>query len=73
MVMLKIINRFNLIYQVIDYEEYEYYKEVPLITNENPAVKNNILNLLKNREDLKKLATSDYGNEIQQDLNAIVG
>ena len=54
MVMLKIINRFNLIYQVIDYEEYEYYKEVPLITNENPAVKNNILSLLKNREDLKK-------------------
>ena len=75
MVMLKIINRFNLIYQVIDYEESQYYKEVPLITNENPAVKNNILNLLKNREDLKKwlLATSDYGNEIQQDLNAIVG
>ena len=75
MVMLKIINRFNLIYQVIDYEKYQYYKEVPLITNENPAVKNNILNLLKNREDLKKwlLATSDYGNEIQQDLNAIVG
>ena len=30
---------------------------------------------MKNREDLKKwlLATSDYGNEIQQDLNAIVG
>ena len=45
------------------------------ITNENPAVKNNISNLLKNREDLKKwfLATSDYGNEIQQDLNVIVG
>ena len=34
-----------------------------------------ILNLLKNREDLKKwlLATSDYVNEIQQDLNAIGG
>ena len=34
-----------------------------------------ILNLLKNREDLKKqlLGTSHYVNEIQQDLNAIVG
>ena len=32
-------------------------------------------NLIRNRDDLKKwlLATSNYGNEIQQDLNAIVG
>ena len=54
-----------------DYEQSQYYKEIPFITNENPAVKNNILNLLKNTEDLKAwlLATSDYGNEIQQDLN----
>ena len=37
-----------------DYKESQYYKEVPFITNENPAVENNILNLLKNREDLKK-------------------
>ena len=30
---------------------------------------------MKNREDLKKwlLATSDYGNEILQDLNVMVG
>ena len=57
-----------------DYEESQYYKEVPHITNESPAVKNNLLNLLRNREDLKKwlLATSYYGNEIQEDLNAIV-
>ena len=57
-----------------DYKESQYYKEVPFITNENTAVKNNILNLFKNREYLKKwlLATSEYGNEIQQDLNAIV-
>ena len=57
-----------------DYEESQYYKEVPHITNESPAVKNNLLNLLRNREDLKKwlLSTSYYGNEIQEDLNAIV-
>ena len=58
-----------------DFEESQYYKEVPFITNESPSVKNNLLNLLRNREDLKKwlLKTSDYGNEIQEDLNAIVG
>ena len=57
-----------------DYEESQYYKEVPYITNKIPAVENNLLNLLRNREDFKKwlLATSDYGNEMQEDLNAIV-
>ena len=32
------------------------------------------MNLLRSREDFKKwlLATSDYGNEIQEDLNVIV-
>ena len=55
-----------------DYEESQYYKEVPHITNESPAVKDCVLNLLRNREDFKKwlLATSDYGNEIQENLNA---
>ena len=53
-----------------DYEESQYYKGVRFITNEISAVKNNLLNCLRNREDLKKwlLATSDYGNEIQEDL-----
>ena len=57
-----------------DYEESKYYKEVLYLTNKNPAVKNNLLNLLRNRENLQKwlLAISDYGNEIQEDLNAIV-
>ena len=58
-----------------DFEESQYHKEVPFITNESPAVKYKLLNLLRNRKDLKKclLATSNYGNEIQEDLNAIVG
>ena len=58
-----------------DYEESQYYKELAYITNQGPAVENNFLNLLRNREDLKNrlLATSDYGNEIQEDLNAVVG
>ena len=50
MVILKII-QFNL---PSDYEESQYYKEIPHITNESPAVKKNLLNLLRNREDLKK-------------------
>ena len=57
-----------------DYEESQYYKEVPYITNQNPAIENDILNLIRNRDDLRKwfLATSDYGNETQVDVNAIV-
>ena len=71
MAILKII-QFNL---PSDYEESQYYKEIPHITNESPAVKNNLLNLLRNREDLKKWlsGTSNCGNEIQENLNAIVG
>ena len=58
-----------------NYEENQYIKRLPYITNKGPAVENQILNVLKNREDLKKwlLATSEYGEEIQEDLNAIVG
>ena len=42
-----------------NYEESQYYKEVPHITNESPAVKNNLLNLLRNREEIKKMAISN--------------
>ena len=53
-----------------DYKESQHYKEVLKISNKNPAVENNLLNLLRNREDLKKwlLATSDYGNEYKKIL-----
>ena len=46
------------------------------ISNKNdPAVKNNLLNAVKNREDLQKyiLATSDLGEELQKDINIITG
>ena len=57
-----------------DYEELQYLKEVPYLNNKNPVVENNLLNLLRNRDDFKKwlLATGEYGNEVQEDLNAIV-
>ena len=58
-----------------NYEESQYIKRLPYITNKGPDFSNKFLDLLRNWEDLKKclLATSDYGNELQEDLNAIVG
>ena len=58
-----------------NFEENFYYDKVPYLTNHTPEVENKLINLIKNRDDLKKwlLATSPYGEEIQQDLNAVVG
>ena len=42
-----------------NYEESEYMKRLPYITSKAPAVENNVLNVLKNREDLKKMVISD--------------
>ena len=57
------------------YETSQYVKRLPYITNKGPDFGNNVIELINSREDLKKclLATSEYGNEIQVDLNAIVG
>ena len=54
-------NQFNL---PSDYEESQYLKEVPYLNNKNHVVENNLLNLLRNGDDLKKwlLATGEYGN-----------
>ena len=58
-----------------NYENSQYLKRLPYITSKGPAVENQVINTLNNRDDLKKwlLVTSDYGQEIQEDLNAIVG
>ena len=58
-----------------NYETSQYIKRLPYITNKGPDFDNKVIDLINNREDLKKwlLATSEYGNEIQEDLNAIVG
>ena len=57
-----------------NYGESQYIKRLPCITNKGPDFNNKVLDLLRNREDFEKwfLATSDYGNELQEDLNAIV-
>ena len=58
-----------------NYEESFYLNEVAHLTNRDPVVENNLINLIKNRDDFKKwlLATGDYGKDIEDDLNAIVG
>ena len=58
-----------------NFEESSYLSKVFHLMRTDPAVENDFINLIKNRDDLKKwlLATSDFGNEIQDDFNAIVG
>ena len=57
------------------YEESEYIKRLPYIRNKDPHYSNSIIDLMNNRDDLKKylVATSNYGEELQEDLNAIIG
>ena len=40
----------------------------------NPTFQNSIINVVNNRSDLRKflLATSDYGRNIQENINSIV-
>ena len=46
-----------------------------LYNKDDPAVKNSVLDAVKNRVDLQNwiLATSDFGQELQQDINEITG
>ena len=59
-----------------NFEENQYLNRIGYISNkDDPAVKTNILDAVKYREDLQKwiLATSDFGRELQQDINEITG
>ena len=49
-----------------NFEESFFPDKVPYLTKRDPATENDLINLIKNRDDFKKwlLATSDYGNEI---------
>ena len=56
--------------------ENKLFDRIGYISNkDDPILKNNILNAIRNREDLQKfiLATSDLGNELQEDINKITG
>ena len=48
-----------------NYKESFYLKEVPHLTIKNPPIENNLLNLIRNRDDLKNwlLATGKYGTK----------
>ena len=72
-VMWKIINKFNLIYQVN--LKSLYLSKVLHLMRKDATVANDLINLIKNRDNLKKwlLATSDFDDKIQDDLNAVVG
>ena len=59
-----------------NYEENQYLNRVGYLSNkDDPAVKNSVLDAVKNRVGLQKwiLATSDFGQELQQDINKITG
>ena len=58
-----------------NFEESFYLDKALYLTNQDPAVENKLINLIKNRDDLKRwlLTTSDYGAELEQNLNAVVG
>ena len=57
-----------------NYKESQYLNRVGYLSNKDDlAVKNNLLDAVKNRKDLQKwiLATSEFGQELQQDINEI--
>ena len=58
-----------------NYEASLYIKRLPYITNKDPDFDNEVIDLINNREYFKKwlLVRSDYSDEIQEDINAIVG
>ena len=58
-----------------EYKESQYIKRLPYIHDKGPEFSNSIINIIKNCDDLKKwlLASSDFGQELQEDLNAVVG
>ena len=56
-----------------NYEESQYIKRLPYIRDNGSQFDNSIINVIQNPNDLEKwlLATSDYGRELQEDLNAV--
>ena len=52
----------------------QYIKRLPYIRNEGPDLQNSLADVVNNRSDLRKflLATSDYGRDIQENINTIV-
>ena len=58
-----------------NYRASQYFKKLPYLYNTNDSdLQNSIVDTLNNRTDLRKylLATSDYGRNIQENINSVV-
>ena len=57
-----------------NYGASQYIKRLPYISREDPNFQNSIIDIVNNRSDLRKclLATSDYGRNIQENINSLV-
>ena len=57
-----------------NYGASQYIKRLSYIRNEDPIFKKSIIDIVNNRSDLRKflLTTSDYGKNIQENINAVV-
>ena len=56
-----------------NYRAGQYIKRLPCIGNEDPNFQNSIIDIVNNRSNLRKflLDTSDYGRDIQENINAV--
>ena len=57
-----------------NYRASQYIRRLPYIRNEDPNFINSIIHIANNRSDFRKflLATSDYGKNIQENINAVL-
>ena len=57
-----------------NYGASQYIKSLPYISREDPRFQNSIIDIVNNRSDLRKflLDTSDYGKNIQENINSVV-
>ena len=57
-----------------NYGASQHIKRLPYISREYPSFQNSIIDIVNNRSDLTKflLATSDYGRNIQENINCVV-
>ena len=57
-----------------NYGASQYIKRLSYVSREDPGFQNSIIDIVNNRSDLRKclLATSDYGRNIQENINSVV-
>ena len=57
-----------------NYGASQYIKRLSYVSREDTGFQNSIIDIVNNRSDLRKclLATSDYGRNIQENINSVV-